>query len=288
MRVLLLSLTATASLLLAGCNDKPAPTPGANDIARDQAAARMAAMSNLPGITGQINLAGVNQLPKTDVNLELRLLDVTDPSQKPTTVEELVIPAPRRLPMDYRLPYHPDRIDQARRYVIEAALSISGMRLYSTASPVPVLTNDHPASATLDLVSGGMTATTMSQADLTRREFTALESQLGGMRRITGKRVEDDISVGWDAFLQDSALRMAREQVNIDNEAEVAYRYAYKAGQPWYVVRVRDGVTAQVAWDSEQRVILNEVSDGGTLSDADAAALRNRAEALAEAIASHG
>ena len=281
MRVLLLPLTAM--LLLAGCN-KPAPAPDPNDIARDEAAARMAALSHLPAITGQINLAGINQLPKAKVDLELRLLDVTDPSQKPVTVEELVAPAPRRLPMDFRLPYHGEKIDQAKRYVIEAALNISGVRLYSTAMPVPVLTDGHPATATLDLVSGGMTATTMSQAELTKREFSALESQLGGMRRVTGKRVDDDISVGWDAFMQDSALRMAREQVNLDNEAEVAYRYAYKAGQPWYVVRVQDGITAQLAWDSEQRVILNESSDGSTLNDNDAANLRARAVALAEAI----
>ena len=281
MRVLFLSLTAV--LLLVGCN-KPAPAPDAADVARDEAAARMAAMSNLPAVTGQINLAGVNQLPKSEVNLELRLLDVTDPSQKPVTVEELIAPAPRRLPMDYRLPYHGEKIDQAKRYVIEAALSISGMRLYSTALPVQVLTDGHPASATLDLVSGGMTATTMSQAELTKREFGALESQLGGMRRVTGKRVEDDISVGWDAFMQDGTLRMAREQVNLDNESRVSYRYAYKTGQPWYVVRERDGITTQVAWDHEQRVILNERSDGGELDDSDVAALRARAASLADAI----
>ena len=281
MRVLLLPLTAV--LLLAGCN-KPAPAPDANDIARDQAAAQMAAMSHLPAITGQINLAGINQLPKAEVNLELRLLDVTDPTQKPTTVEELIAPAPRRLPMDFRLPYHGEKIDQAKRYVIEAALNISGMRLYSTASPVPVLTNGHPATATLDLVSGGMTATTMSQSELAKGEFKSLESQLGGMTRVTGTRVEDDISVGWDAFKQDGVLRMAREQVNLDNEAEVSYRYAYKGGQPWYVVRERSGVTAQLAWDSEQRVILNEQGDGGELDEAAVNALRARAAALAEAI----
>ncbi|MEZ5464133.1 MAG: YbaY family lipoprotein [Lysobacteraceae bacterium] len=281
MRVLLLPLTAV--LLLAGCN-KPAPAPDANDVARDEAAARLAAMSHLPAITGQINLAGINQLPKAEVNLELRLLDVTDPSQKPVTVEELVAPAPRRLPMDYRLPYHGEKIDQAKRYVIEAALNISGVRLYSTAMPVPVLTDGHSATATLDLVSGGMTATTMSQSELTKAEFKALEGQLGGMQRLTGTRTDDDISVGWDAFKQDGALRMAREQVNLDNEAEVSYRYAYKAGQPWYVVRVRSGVTTQVAWDSEQRVIIAEQSNGNEVSDDDAAALRARAEALAEAI----
>ena len=286
MRVLLLSLTAV--LLLAGCNKQAAPAPDAADIARDEAAAHMASMANLHGITGQINLAGINQLPKAEVNLELRLLDVTDPSQKPVTVEELVAPAPRRLPMDYRLPYHAEKIDQAKRYVIEAALSISGMRLYSTALPVPVLTDGHPATATLDLVSGGMTATTMSQSELTKREFADLESQLGGMRRVTGKRVDGDVSVGWDAFKEDNVLRMAREQVNLDNESRVSYRYAYKAGQPWYVVREKDnGLTSQVAWDNTQRVILNEQSDGTQVGDDDIAALHARAAALAEAIGSN-
>ena len=174
------------------------------------------------------------------------------------------------------------------RYVIEAALSISGMRLYSTALPVPVLTDGHPATATLDLVSGGMTATTMSQSELTKREFADLESQLGGMRRVTGKRVDGDVSVGWDAFKEDNVLRMAREQVNLDNESRVSYRYAYKAGQPWYVVREKDnGLTSQVAWDNTQRVILNEQSDGTQVGDDDIAALHARAAALAEAIGSN-
>lgn len=270
------SLPLLAALLLSACGgdtQDPAAQRSADTAARaaEQAAA---VASNLPAIEGSVSAGDLSQIP-SGVVLQLKLLDVTDPATPPVTVAESVVDT-RRLPAQYRLPYEPAGIAASQRYVVRAELVTEGVTLYSTPEPQPVLTNGASASADLVLARGAGPDTSISVADHFRRDFDLLESQLGTLRRVVGERITDDVTVGWDAFVDGEGVRFVRESVDFADGGRAAFRYAFRHGKPWVVARERGGVTTYVGWDEDEALVLNQSGDG-SVEPAEAARLRERA-----------
>lgn len=263
-----------AALLLAACGGQQEAERNAAQAEAERAQAA-AAPSNQPTVKGLVSAGEITQLPKGIV-LRTRLLDVTDPATPPVTIAETTTET-RRLPAEFALPYDPAKIDAARTYVVQAELLTEGVTLYSTPNPLPVLTQGSPAGADLVLVRGSGPDTSISVSEQFRREFDLLESQLGSLRRVVGERMTDDVTVGWDAFVDDSGVRFARESVDFADGGRASFRYAFRYEKPWIVARERGGSMTFVGWDDEGNVVLNQQGEGGTTSEADAAALRSRA-----------
>lgn len=268
------SLPLLAALLLSACGGDTQDPAAARSAEAADRAARQAAASQLPAVTGRVSAGDLTQLPR-GVVLRLRLLDVTDPATPPVTVAETTVDT-RRLPADFRLAYEPQRIAQDHRYVVQGELVTEGVTLYSTPEPQPVLTGGAAARADLALVRGAGPDTSISVSEQFRRDFDLLESQLGTLRRVVGERITDDVTVGWDAFVDDSGVRFVRESVDFAQGGRASFRYAFRYGKPWVVARERGGTTTWVGWDEDGALVLNQ-SGEATVQPAEAERLRSRA-----------
>lgn len=271
--------TLLAALLLSACGGQDAGEPAQRDAEATRQAAAQQAQRNLPSVTGRVSAGDLTQLPR-GVVLQLRLLDVTDPAAPPATVAQATVDT-RRLPADFVLPYEPDRIVQDRRYVLQGALVTEGVTLYSTPEPQAVLTQGAASRADLVLERGSGPDTSISVAEQFRRDFDLLESQLGTLRRVVGERITDDVTVGWDAFVDNTGVRFARESVDFAQGGRASFRYAFRYGKPWVVARERGGRTTWVGWDEDGALVLNQAGEG-TLPEAEAGRLFERAAEVLE------
>lgn len=275
-----LSLSAAVALALAACggqSDAPASANGGSAAATAQ---QSAPQVSGPAIEAKVEIDQLASLPP-GLTLVLRLVDTTDSTNLPVVVAESSTPAPAALPLRVALPYDAARIDAARSYGFQVAVQAETLVLYGTARPVPVLTQGgETGRLEVSLVRGGQPAADVPPADQAKEEFAKLEVSIGGMRRIQGERLEADVAVGWDAFVEDSGqIRMAREQVDFGDDGSAQFRYAYKGGQPWVVERVQSGVKTLVGWTPGGELLLNE-KGSGEADEADVSALRERAQAL--------
>lgn len=275
-----LPLSLVAALALSACGgDAPPSSNSAAPPASTTSVPTQAVAVSGPSISANVS---IKDAPKVapGIALELKLVDVTDPAALPVVVAESTQPAPA-LPAQVALGYDPARIDQTRIYALQAALKAETFVLYGTPAPIPVLTQGAPGSGiALELVRGGQPAADVPPADKLKADFRKLEAEIGGLRRIKGERLEEEISVGWDAFVDTSGqIRMAREQVDYGDAGSAEYRYAYQGGKPWVVERKQSGVTTLVGWNTEGQVVVNEQGDAPA-SDEELAALQKRAADL--------
>lgn len=269
-----------ALLSLVGCDQKAAPDPAAVAAAAAAAANAVPAVpANVPAIRGEIAIDGLTTLPPK-LELRMRLLDMSDPSVAPPVVAERTEPAPASLPYGYALPYQTDTIVDARSYVVEASLLAGGAVLYGTPMPVAVLTQGANKQAKLVLTRGSVSAADTAPADLIKQEFDALEAAIGGMERLTGERINDKTTIGWDGFAEDGDVRFARENVDYGDAGTATLRYGYKAGTPWVVAREQKGVLSLLGWNAAGEVVLNRYAEGERLDEAAVLDLRTQAERL--------
>jgi putative lipoprotein len=264
-----------AAVLLAACGGQQDAAPDAGRAPSNGSAPAAVAPANQPTVTGQVSAGEITQLPKGIV-LRARVLDVTDPSTPPVTVGETSVET-RRLPLEFAVPYDPAKIAADRNYVVQAELVTEGVTLYSTQDPAPVLTQGAASRADLVLVRGSGPDTSISVSEQYRRDFDLLESQLGNMRRVVGERMTDDVTVGWDAFVDDTGVRFARESVDFADAGRATFRYAYRYTRPWIVARERGTTLTLVGWDADGNVVLNQHGKDGSISTEDAASLLARA-----------
>ena len=272
-----LPLSLVVAVALSACGGEPSPSTSSSSAAGLPATA--AAVSG-PSVSGSITIKDSPKMA-AGIKLHLKLVDITDPAAVPVVVTESSKPAPATVPAQVALGYDPAVIDQNKRYALPAALMADTFVLYGTAVPVPALTQGAPSTGlALELVRGGQPAVDVPPADKAKADFAKLEAEIGALRRIQGERLEADVAVGWDAFVDGSGqIRMAREQVDYGDAGSAEFRYAYQSGLPWVVERKQAGVTTLVAWNAEGLVLLNE-HGAEPASDEDVEALKQRAAAL--------
>jgi len=77
--------------------------------------------------------------------VEVKLLDVSRADAPAVTIAEQVIrPAGRQVPIAFELRYDPRRIEERRRYVIQARILVGGNQRYINTEAYPVITGGHP------------------------------------------------------------------------------------------------------------------------------------------------
>ena len=276
MKLNVLSLSVVAALALSACGGGQSDTPAGASSSAQQAQQAAAQPVTGPAVTGTASIDQLATLPP-GLSLVLRLVDTTDAANLPVVVAESTQPAPNVLPLSFALGYDPAAIKQDHRYGIQVAVQAETLVLYGTSAPIPVLTQGAPNKG---LVRGGQPSIDVPPAEQAKADFVTLSDNIGALRRIEGSRLEDDVAVGWDAFVEDSGqIRMAREQVDFGDAGSAQFRYAYKGGKPWVVERVQGAVTTLVGWNEQGDLVLNEKGEGEA-DEADVTSLRARAESL--------
>lgn len=273
-----LPLSVAAALALSACGGQTNAPADTSSSAKTQQAAVQPVTG--PAVTGTASIDKLATLPP-GLSLVLRLVDTTDAASLPVVVAESTQPAPNVLPLSFALGYDPAAIKQDHRYGIQVAVQAETLVLYGTSAPVPVLTHGAPAKGlAVALVRGGQPSADVPPGEQAKADFATLSENIGALRRIHGERLEADVAVGWDAFVEDSGqIRMAREQVDFGEAGSGQFRYAYKGGKPWIVERVQASVTTLVGWNEQGDLVLNEKGEGEA-DEADVTALYARAQSL--------
>ncbi len=273
-----LPLSVAAALALSACGGQTNAPADTSSSAKTQQAAVQPVTG--PAVTGTASIDKLATLPP-GLSLVLRLVDTTDAASLPVAVAESTQPAPNVLPLSFALGYDPAAIKQDHRYGIQVAVQAETLVLYGTSAPVPVLTHGAPAKGlAVALVRGGQPSADVPPGEQAKADFATLSENIGALRRIHGERLEADVAVGWDAFVEDSGqIRMAREQVDFGEAGSGQFRYAYKGGKPWIVERVQASVTTLVGWNEQGDLVLNEKGEGEA-DEADVTALYARAQSL--------
>ena len=273
-----LPLSVAAALALSACGGQTNAPADTSSSAKTQQAAVQPVTG--PAVTGTASIDKLATLPP-GLSLVLRLVDTTDAASLPVVVAESTQPAPNVLPLSFALGYDPAAIKQDHRYGIQVAVQAETLVLYGTSAPVPVLTHGAPAKGlAVALVRGGQPSADVPPGEPAKADFATLSENIGALRRIHGERLEADVAVGWDAFVEDSGqIRMAREQVDFGEAGSGQFRYAYKGGKPWIVERVQASVTTLVGWNEQGDLVLNEKGEGEA-DEADVTALYARAQSL--------
>ena len=246
----------TALVLLAGCNSA------------DQGGGKSAAPEIAPGttISGSVTLR--DQIPiGAGAKLDVRLVDVAQPE---VALAEKSIDVTGEPPYQFTLDFDPARISASRTYVINAVLT-DGARRFLPALNSPVLTHGSGITTQVVLVAEA------TPAEKTKEEFTKLQSQIGGMKKVEGTYTTDNASIGWDAFGEKGVIRFVRVNTVMDDDkggARSAVHYAFKDGKPM-AAKQKGG--AFVGWDADGNLLWNEKPGGGTLGDAEVKALHDDA-----------
>lgn len=277
MKFNVLLLSVSAALALSACNDDTSNARTGNASASVPNQPVVAEQINGPALTGTATIDQLTTLPR-GLSLVVKLVDMTDAASLPVIVAESTQPAPQILPLTVAQAYDPAKIEPGHHYGLQVALQAETLVLYGTESPIPVLTHGEPTKGLkFELVRGGQPAADVPPSEQAKAEFAKLEENIGALRRIHGERLEAEVAVGWDAFVEDSGqIRMAREQVDYGDAGSAQFRYAYKGGKPWVVERVQGNDKVLLGWNETGVLVLNEENG----SQSDPTALYARAEAL--------
>jgi putative lipoprotein len=213
--------------------------------------------------------------------LIVRLLDVTRTESDATLVAEQTFNV-AGLPAEFVLPYDKAAVNSIRSYAIDASVMEQGAVRFITASKVGALTQGKSNRVTVMMMQAMQAAAPKDPVAELNKEFADFEARLGGLKRVVGERISgpegQEVAIGWDAFLDESGVRMVREMVSYPDGGRVNVRYAFKDGKPWVMVRESGGAKTRIGWDAEGAVILSERNgQPAEVDEADAKAARREA-----------
>lgn len=247
MRPILTALCTCMALLLLGC--KPAPSPETGAAAEDTG----------PVIKGMVLSAEPVTLGDT-AELHVRLLDTTRADAEPTLVAEQTLPV-RGLPSPFEMRYDPAAVNPIRSYAVDASVLDQGQVRYVSTSRVPAL-RGKAKLLRIQLVQA-LSTVTQDPAAAMVSAYAEFEARLGGLKRFADSRIigpeGSETAIGWDAFADESGLRMVRETVS-DAEGNNRYirKFAYLNGKPWVASRERGGTVVRLGWDEDGKLVLRQ------------------------------
>jgi putative lipoprotein len=279
-----------ATMLLAGCG--PSTQTGESSAPPASPAASAGTSAGMPApaataVTGSVTLQNPQAAITPQASLELSLVDVT---QQPGVTVNKQDFNPPKFPQAFRIPFSSAAINDKDLYVLQAVMQDNG-RTYSTKLQQPVLTKGMPAAVNLTLVAEPTPAERMLQ------DFAQAKRQTGAMKVKSGTTAKIGVSSSWQVFSDTHGVEFIIEQINRTDGGFTSTEYAYRNDQPWVVIQKQmpkagaaPTATKRAGWDDNGALVLkDDVKDGktGTLSDADAKALHQQAEAEYKRFAKH-
>jgi putative lipoprotein len=256
----------TALAILGGCSpsNQPASPPAADGNDAPPTAQQLANAPIPSQITGTINLR-VPAVINPGAKLTAKLVDV---AQQDIVIAQSSEDISTQPPYQFSLPLEPGRIDKTRVYVVIVLLT-DGERRYVQALQSPVLTGGAGNTIQVVLNSEATPGETLKEA------FNKLKAHIGGMKRIQDSFLDGDLSVAWDGFVEaGNKLRFMRVNSELgdgDSAVRMNVEYAFLDGKPMAILK-KGLVTTRVGWNEQGELILNEKSNGETVTDEEAKA----------------
>ena len=256
----------TALAVLGGCNSSNQPSSAtASDGNGAPPTAQQIANAPIPDeISGTVTLRVPAEI-NPGAKLSVQLVDVAQQDIVIAQTSEDVTTQP---PYRFSMPLQPGKIDKTRVYVVNVLL-VDGERRYVQALQSPVLTGG--AGATVQVVLNSEATAGENLKD----EFNKLKSHIGGMKRIQDSFLDGDLSVAWDGFVEaGNKLRFMRVNSELgdgDKAVRTNIEYAFLEGKPMAILK-KGTLSTRVGWDENGQLILNEKSNGETVSDEEAKA----------------
>jgi YD repeat-containing protein len=247
-----LALTLGLAACGGGSNPPAAPAGGA------PAATAPAQADNT--VTGMV-MADSPVALSPGAQVTIRLLDVTRADAEPTLITTAAQPI-AALPAEFSLTYADDAVDSYRSYAVDAQVMDEGTVKFVSIGRVGVLTNGKPSRVNVQLAQALTTSVRDPAVDLVK-EFADFEARLGGLKRFADSRIVGpegkETAIGWDAFADESGLRMVRETIS-DGEGNNRFnrRYAWKDGKLWVAIRDQGGTNVRLGWDKAGNLIVKE------------------------------
>lgn len=256
-------LVALAAVALAsGCNDRSATSNGNGGAPT--------AVTQASSVKGEVRLRDSEAKLSSDAQLTLELGDVSRPDD---VLAEQVMEVSGSGPFAFELDFEPERVAAGRDYVVSALIT-DGERRYVQPINYPVLTRGHGNEVQIVL------NTEPTAGERLKEEFTRLRNHIGGMRMLQGTSLRDDLSVGWDAFVENGEIRFMRV-IEETADGRKNTEYAFADGEPMALTQ-RNGATITLGWNSDGELVLNQISGAGKASDETVQALRASANAALE------
>lgn len=271
-----------ATLALAGCGASNSSGNNSSAASATTSAAGTGADTPAPAataVTGTVKLQNAAAEVTPQATLELSLVDVT---QQPGATVNKQDFNPPKFPQAFHIPFSASAINANDLYVLQATMQDNG-RTYTTKLQQPVLTRGQPANVDLTLVAEPTAAEKMLD------DFNQAKRQTGGMTVKSGTASKIGESRSWQVFSDLHGVEFIIEQINQADKGFTKTEYAYRDSLPWVVVQGQmpkagapASSTVQAGWGNDGVLVLNQKINGGktsTLSDADAKALHDQAEA---------
>ncbi len=105
-----------------------------------------------PAVEGRVFFGGgAVELPEGAV-VEVQLQDTSLADAPAVTLGEQAFPDARGLPLAFRIPYDPDRIDERREYSLQASVTLDGRLLYINDTVHTVLTGGAPEDSDVEVI----------------------------------------------------------------------------------------------------------------------------------------
>ena len=225
--------------------------------AENGAAAAPAAPAN--AVTGMVIADQPSQLAP-GATLTVRLLDVTRADGETILISNQTFPI-TAIPAQFTLPYDPAQISSIRTFAIDATVMDQGVARYVSQGRVGVLTQGKPSHANIRLAEAMVAPAPKDPVAEFEKAFTAFETQLGALKRVTGSRIEgEEAAIAWDAFADATGVRLVRETVNNAEGQHVSQsRYAFdEAGKPWLIEREAGGAKTRIGWNPDGTVLIHQ------------------------------
>lgn len=242
----------------------------------------------LPTVTGTVAFNERVTLPP-ESTLYVRLVDASNVNQKAQQIAGTTVTPLGRPPIAFAIEYEKGRIDKARDYTIEAEIRQGTDVLFFTGTRYQVLTQGKGNHIDMTLTPARAPKEEKPPKDVAVDQFQMLQTQIGGMTRITGERFVGETAIGWDAFLKEGSLRMVRENLEVNGDREAA-RYAYKDEKPWIAVQETTGKSGSksrllLAWNEEGELIVRDKTRGEKSTDASDAEVERVSQQAKDALA---
>lgn len=254
MRLLsIVAFAAALSLTACGKGEQQAPAAGG------PAAGGAAAAQSGTAVTGMVIAETPTQLA-AGATLHVRLLDVTRAEGEAIAVAEKTIPV-SAIPAEFSIPYNQADINSIRTYAVEANIMDQGVARFVSQGRVGALTQGKPSRVTVRLAEAMVAPAPKDPVAELNTAYTEFEAQLGGLKRVTGSRIEgEEAAYAWDAFGDATGVRVVRETVNNAEGATVSQsKYAFdEAGKPWIIEREAGGAKTRVGWAPDGSVLIKE------------------------------
>ena len=168
-----------------------------------------------------------------NARLEVTLVELSRDGSTAEAIANTSVDDPSNPPVRFAIAYDPKRIDDKRRYAVEATVKVGERVLYRSTERVPVLTDELTPPKVVILLRRlpppppPPPTTRMTPAE---RAVAAIRTRLDKLEKITGSYTVGDTDATYEAFLDGDTLIAMREARKLGGLGTAQVTFYYREG----------------------------------------------------------